>query len=198
MSSATSSSSGTATPDYRAALAARLRGQNIIVPDVLRTIYDNPTVRLNDTDFLTQRLDAWLEKYVPTVSQRAKQTKINTPLASSYFLYNDVASLKKELKADEVDNIIPILVYHHNISAQEAVNMAIKDLEKSYKTFTAAVERLKSAVDAEPEDVRRDVNVWVDACVDLIVRNVAWSLAVPRYLPRAALSDRSSAFKVVL
>jgi hypothetical protein len=85
MSSATSSSSGTTTPDYRATLAARLRGQTIIVPDVLRTIYNCPTVRLNDTELLTQYLDVWLEKYVPNASQRAKQAKVNTPLISSYF-----------------------------------------------------------------------------------------------------------------
>lgn len=68
------------TPDFRAALAARLRGQIFIVPDVLRTIYKNSSSRLNDTDFLTRRLDAWLEKYVPTVSQRSKQRKVDAPL----------------------------------------------------------------------------------------------------------------------
>jgi hypothetical protein len=85
MSSITPPSSGNMTPDFRAALAARLRGQIIIVPDVLRTIYNNSSPRLNDTDFLTRRLDAWLEKYVPTVSQRFKQRKVDAPLISSYF-----------------------------------------------------------------------------------------------------------------
>jgi type II secretory pathway predicted ATPase ExeA len=113
-------------------------------------------------------------------------------------LYNDLASLKKELKADEVDNIIPILVYHHNISAQDAVNMTIKMLEESYKSFNAAVERLERAVDAESKEVKRDVEILVDACVDLLVGNVAWSLATRRYLPRTAFSDGSSGFEVVL
>jgi hypothetical protein len=78
-------SSMTSTPEYRVALAARLRGQAIIVPDVLRTIYNNPQVRYNDTDFLVQRLEPWLERYVPTESQRAKQRKVNTSLISSTF-----------------------------------------------------------------------------------------------------------------
>jgi hypothetical protein len=366
MASITPPSSGTTTPDYRAALAARLRGQTIIVPDVLRTIYSSPIIRLNDTAYLNRPIDDWLEKYVPTIRQRAKKRKANIPLISSYFwtrvpmhkfevlasfmawiflwddeidcgsltldqdqrtdaycddaidfikscmqpelnlsrpvagrlhhsgcfvdigiamqdgqnkadrdryvnaliayidsvrasqaqwqvgvdsvedfidrrsktiavyptlythawaysiklpewvwdhesvqamvrevsvtvaLYNDMASLKKELKADEVDNIIPILVYHHNVSAQEAVDMTVQILEGSYKAFTAAVERLRCTVDAESEDVKRDVEVWVDACVDMLVGNVAWSLAIPRYLPRTAFSDGSLEFEVVL
>ncbi|KAF2827090.1 terpenoid synthase [Ophiobolus disseminans] len=354
------------SPDYRATLAARLRGQTILVPDILRTIYNNPKVRLNDTEFLTRRLDPWLDAYVPTEGQRAKQRKVNTPLVSSYFwarvpndkfavlgsfmawfflwddeidcgsltldndgrtdaycndaiafitsymqpelniarpapgrlhnsgcfvdiglamqdgqskadrdryvsalvaymnsvragqaqwqvgvsavedfierraksigviptlcthvwgygirlpewvwnheamqkmtyevcvtvaLYNDIASLKKELKANEVDNIIPILVFHHDISAQEAVDMTIEILDKSYREFLSAVECLKDAVSGEDEDVKRDFQIWVDACVDMLVGNVAWSLTIPRYLPRSALDDAGSGFKVIL
>lgn len=366
MASLTPPSSGTTTPDYRAALATRLRGQTIIVPDVLRTVYNNPTIQLNDTEILNGPVEAWLEKYVPTISQRAKKHKANIPLISSHFwthvpkeklevlasfvawiflwddeidcgsltldreertdaycddaiafikscmqpelnhvrpaagrlhhsgcfidigtamqdgqsktdrdryvnaivayinsvrasqaqwqvgvdsvedfierrsktiavyptlythawgygiklpewiwdhesvqamvrevsvtvaLYNDMASLKKELKADEVDNIIPILVYHHNISAQEAVDMTVKILEDSYKTITAAIGRLESTVDAESDHIKRDVRVWVDACVDMLVGNVAWSLAIPRYLPRTAFSDGNLGFEIML
>jgi hypothetical protein len=85
MSSAMSSSSGNTTPECRARLTARLRGPAIVVPDVLQTIYNCPTVRLNDTEFLAQHLDIWLEKYVLNVSQGAIQEKSNTPLTSSYF-----------------------------------------------------------------------------------------------------------------
>lgn len=113
-------------------------------------------------------------------------------------LYNDLVSLKKELKADEVDNIIPILVYHHNISAQDAVNVTLEMLKESYKSFNAAVERLERAVDAESKEVKRDVEILVDACVDTLVGNVTWSLAIPRYLPRTAFSDGSLGFQFVL
>jgi hypothetical protein len=73
MSSATSSCSSNKTSDYRARLAARLRGQAIVVPDVLQTTYNCPTVRLNDTKFLVQHLDIWREKYVPNASKGAIQ-----------------------------------------------------------------------------------------------------------------------------
>jgi hypothetical protein len=380
-------SSMTSTPEYRVALAARPRGQTIVVPDVLRTIYNNPTVRYNDTEYLSQLMEPWLERYVPTESQRAKQRKVNTPLISSTFwtrvprerlealgslmawffmwddevnlyvqnacetytdfeptplqidcgsltldndgrtdaycndaivfitscmqpelgiprpalgrlhhsgcfvdigavmqtgqtradcdrfvetlvaymnsaragqkqrnvgvdcvddfidrrvdnigviptlcshawgygiklpewvwdhesakvlmrevsvalaLYNDVASLKKEVIADEVDSIVPILVHHHNVSAQEAVDMTMDMLKTSYQKLLAAVERLNIAVASENDDVKRDLKVWVDACVDLVFGNVAWSLANSRYLLRTALRDGSSGFEVVL
>jgi hypothetical protein len=119
-------------------------------------------------------------------------------VARGVMLYNDIASLKKELKAGDVDNIIPLLVYHRNISAQEAVDMAVKSLEESFGTYTAAVERLRHTVNAESEDVKRDVEVWVDACVDMLIGNGAWSLATPRYLPRSAFSDGSSGFEITL
>jgi hypothetical protein len=113
-------------------------------------------------------------------------------------LYNDVASLKKEIDADEVDSIVPILVHHHNVSAQEAVDMTMEMLKTSYQKLLAAVERLNIAVANENDDVKRDLKVWVDACVDLVFGNVAWSLANSRYLLRTALIDGSSGFKVIL
>jgi hypothetical protein len=72
-------------PDYRETLAERLRGHTVVVPDVLHTIYNNPTIRVNDTKILTQCLEPWLNAYVPTEAQREKQRRANTSLLSSYF-----------------------------------------------------------------------------------------------------------------
>jgi hypothetical protein len=119
-------------------------------------------------------------------------------VARGVLLYNDIASLKKELKLDDMDNIIPLLVFHHKNSAQKAVDMMVKSLEESYGTFTAAVERLRGTVDAESKDFKRDVKVWIDACADLLIVNVAWSPAIPCYLLRSALSDGSSGVEITL
>ena len=75
--------------------------------------------------------------------------------------------------------------------------MTVQILDKSYQDFLAAVVRLKSAVSKEVEGVKRDVGIWVDACVDMLVGNVAWSLHIPRYQPRSALRE-GSGFEVVL
>jgi hypothetical protein len=39
------------------ALVAHLRDQRIVVPDILRTIYNNPTIRLNDTEYLASHFE---------------------------------------------------------------------------------------------------------------------------------------------
>jgi hypothetical protein len=97
-----------------------------------------------------------------------------------------------------VDSIVPILVYHHNVSAQVAGNMTVRMLEKSYQDLLAAVERLQTAVSTEHEYVKRDIKVWIDACFDMLIGNVAWSLTIPRYLPRTAFSEGHLGFEVVL
>jgi hypothetical protein len=112
-------------------------------------------------------------------------------------MWNDIYSLKKELAANEMDNIIPILVYHHDISAQEAVDMAVEVIDRSYRNFCVAVECLKGSVSEEITDVRRDLDTWVDGCLDMLFGHVAWSIQVPRYLPRSVLTG-GAGFKTVL
>jgi hypothetical protein len=79
------STSNTSKSDCRAVLAARLRGQTIAFLDISHTIYPTLTPRLNDTNFLAQRLEPWLKKYVPTEAQRVRHRKVNTLLVCSHF-----------------------------------------------------------------------------------------------------------------
>jgi hypothetical protein len=343
-------------------LVNRIRGQTIDVPDILSIIYNNPTIGLNDTDYLKPHYEKWLAAYVSTESQRIKQRKVNTPLMTSYFystapkeslpvlfstvawaflwddqvdsgsltlgqvatycddsiayirsclqpernirppppgrlhncecfadigramqhgkakadrdryadaladyingvreasaswqegvssiedfverrirtidvvptlypnawgcglklpeaiwngeplnrmirevsigvaMWNDVYSLKKELAQMEMDNIVPLLVYHHDVSAQEAVDMVIELLRKSYDDFCAAAERLEADVQRADAAVKKNVRVWKEACLDVLLGHVAWSMQVPRYMLGAGLKG-GAAFKVVL
>jgi hypothetical protein len=343
-------------------LVNRLRGQTIDVPDILRTIYNNPTIGLNDTEYLKPHYEKWLATYVSTETQRIKQRKVNTPLMTSYFyptapkeslpilfstvawaflfddhvdgssltlsqvntycndaiafirsclqpernitppppgrvhncdcfaeigramqhgqakadrdryadaladyiegvreasamwqdgvtsiedfierrirtidvvptlypnawgcglklpeslwngeplnrmirevsigvaMWNDVYSLKKELAQEEMDNIVPLLVYHHDVSAQEAVYMVIDLMRKSYDDFCAAAERLEADVQNADAEVKKNVQVWKQACLDVLLGHVAWSMQVPRYQLVAGLKG-GAAFEVVL
>jgi hypothetical protein len=72
-------------------------------------------------------------------------------------MWNDIYSLKKELAAMEMDNIVPLLVYHHDLSAQEAVDMALEILAKSWEDFCAAESRLRDAVEGASADVKISV-----------------------------------------
>jgi hypothetical protein len=112
-------------------------------------------------------------------------------------LYNDIVSLKKELQHG-VDNIVPVLVFQHDVSPQVAVDMTIKMLEDSYADFLSAVDRLEEVVKREHDDLKPDIQVWIDGCLDVLIGNIAWSVSTSRYLPKTALTAGGSGFKVVL
>jgi hypothetical protein len=113
-------------------------------------------------------------------------------------LYNDIVSLQKELAGGEVDNIVPILVYNDNCTAQEAVDKAVDMIKQSYRDFCAAVRHLKAAVVREQSQVTDDVDTLIDACMDVMVGNVAWSMHTPRYISRDAFNGIDQEFTIML
>ncbi|KAH7079800.1 isoprenoid synthase domain-containing protein [Paraphoma chrysanthemicola] len=103
-------------------------------------------------------------------------------------LYNDIASLKKELDGGEVDSIVPILVYNEDITAQEAVNKTVHMLASGFGEFRSAADRLRAAVSNDDIKVKSDVDTWIEGCVDLILGNMAWSLKTERYMAKAVVN----------
>jgi hypothetical protein len=68
---------------------------------------------------------------------------------------------------DSVDSVIPILVYHRNISAQEATDITIDMLAQSYQDFLAASQVLKDVGGVEENAIQRDIETmlsWVHRC----------------------------------
>lgn len=109
--------------------------------------------------------------------------------AMSIFLQNDLMSLVKELKNDEVDSTVPILVFTENLTAQQAVDRVIDLLRQSYDDFLAAASRLREAASNEDQKIKNDVNTWIDGAMDAIVGNYVWGMATPRYIPRSAFKQ---------
>ncbi|KAH7071553.1 isoprenoid synthase domain-containing protein [Paraphoma chrysanthemicola] len=113
-------------------------------------------------------------------------------------LYNDIASLKKELDGREVDSIVPILVYNEDITAQEAVDKTVDMLASGFGEFRSAADRLRATVFNEDVKVKRDVDTWIEGCVDLILGNMAWSLKTERYMAKAVVNPEGTGCVQVL
>jgi hypothetical protein len=113
-------------------------------------------------------------------------------------LFNDICSLQKELKLNDVDSIIPTLVYHHNISAQEAADAAFTMIAQSYQDFLAAKSSLRQAVMTRDSSLQRDVDTLIDGCMDVLVGNAYWTMHTRRYLRQDDFDSASNAFKIVL
>jgi hypothetical protein len=100
-------------------------------------------------------------------------------------------SLKKELADGEVDNIISLLVYNEDLSAQEAADITIDMIQQSYQRFRTAIKQLRVATYKEDPSIQRDVNKWIDACIDILVGKIAWSLHTPHYINRTAFDGET-------
>jgi hypothetical protein len=124
--------------------------------------------------------------------------RVRREVAIGVFIWNDIISVQKELKLNDVDSIIPILVYHRDVSAQEAADMAVEMIAQSYQDLTAAKNRLKHAVRNEDDAIQRDTEALLDGCTDVLVGNMIWSLSSHRYLTRGAVHDEGSAYTIVL
>ncbi|KAF2022960.1 terpenoid synthase [Setomelanomma holmii] len=137
-------------------------------------------------------------KFPPWIWEHESAKVIVWETEAAIALYNDIASLKKELDGGEVDSIVPILVYNENITAQEAVDKTVAILAAGFAEFTGAAGRLKVAASAEDVEVKRDLDIWIEGCVDLILGNMVWSLRTERYMAKAKVNEEGTGCVVVL
>jgi hypothetical protein len=84
------------------------------------------------------------------------------------------------------------------MSAQEAADAANSMIVKSYKDFLAATKQLRDAVSALDDLGKRDVEVLIRGCTDVLVGNVMFSMCSQRYLPRHIFDDEGNGFRIVL
>jgi 5-epi-alpha-selinene synthase len=113
-------------------------------------------------------------------------------------LVNDLGSLKKEIDDGEVHNIITVMLYNEDITVQEAADRVVGMLEQSYKDFLEAAQLLRDTISGEHAQLRADVDTLVDACKDMMVGNMMWTLHAPRYISREAFNGNGLGFTVIL
>ncbi|KAF2655196.1 terpenoid synthase [Lophiostoma macrostomum CBS 122681] len=93
---------------------------------------------------------------------------------------NDLLSVKKEIKRDAVDSLLPIL-YFRTGDIQAAVTDVVTFLEEEVRTFDAAAESFLQKYCASPIELQNDIRDFVDGCKQYVTGNLSWSLETNRY-----------------
>lgn len=114
----------------------------------------------------------------------------------SVFLYNDIASLKKEVIDGDVDSTVPILVWNEGITAQAAVLRIQKMIEESWERLIAAEKRLKSVTNTQ--QLKQDAEILIGGCKDIVVGHMAYSLRASRYMSSVTFLGAENSFQFVL
>ncbi|KAF2008694.1 terpenoid synthase [Aaosphaeria arxii CBS 175.79] len=93
---------------------------------------------------------------------------------------NDLLSIKKEIKRDAIDSLIPIIYFRTN-DIQTAVQQVVAFIENEIKDFDAAAASLiRKYLDAEPA-IQNHVHKFIDGCKYYSTGNLTWSLETDRY-----------------
>ncbi|KAF2022488.1 terpenoid synthase, partial [Setomelanomma holmii] len=132
----------------------------------------------------------------PRIWEHQAMSSLMHETAISVYLFNDVVSLKKEVGEGFFDSTVPILVWNKSISPQAAVNEAVKMMENSWQSLLAAAETLKYF--AKTEQDKREVQVLINSCKDIVVAHVAYCLRSSRYIAGITFEGCGKAFKIEL
>ncbi|KAF2468385.1 terpenoid synthase [Lindgomyces ingoldianus] len=105
-------------------------------------------------------------------------------LARMGIISNDMLSLRREIMHGQFESLIPLLMYHNNLQAQEAMAIAGDMLHECYIKFNEVEVELYKEI---PVDFQTTMNRYVKACKDLIVCNLHWSYGLKRYIDEGML-----------
>ncbi|KAF2008972.1 terpenoid synthase [Aaosphaeria arxii CBS 175.79] len=102
---------------------------------------------------------------------------------------NDLLSVKKEIKRNAIDSLIPILVSQFGDSSagscgddiQIAVDEVVTIIDESIKNMDHVAESLTSKYEHADEETRVQVRRFVDGCKAYTTGNLTWSLETDRY-----------------
>ncbi|KAH7031685.1 isoprenoid synthase domain-containing protein [Microdochium trichocladiopsis] len=109
-------------------------------------------------------------------------------------IVNDLCSLKKEMKAGGIDNVVP-LAFVCTGDVQAAIDMSMHSLRTSRERFDGAARQLLALADNEGDDVRRQVQDHIEVLRSNCVGNLVWSLQTGRYgLAESRQADGSQQF----
>jgi len=96
-------------------------------------------------------------------------------------LVNDIVSFVKELRDDQLDNIVPVLAIENGVPLQEAIERACDLVRSARQTLEAAEARLPYTDD---EELNKRIARYVQGCKDVAAGNLNWSYRNARYFGR--------------
>jgi hypothetical protein len=156
----------------------------------LRTVGTNPCVAAIQWAYgLTLPQSIWDHEATKAITRE---------VAISDFLWNDIVSLRKEIDDGDIDSAIPVIVWNEGCTAQTAVDRCVKMVEESWARLLKAEKRLVVAHAGESEKTKRDIEVLIGGCKDVLVGHMVYSLKIPRNMAAATMSEKDYSFKIVL
>jgi hypothetical protein len=89
---------------------------------------------------------------------------------------NDVMSLKKETRAGQVENLVPLLYVACGGSLKRAMGEAARLIERAARDVDAAEKELVERFAGEEEEVREGIRKFVDGSKFACTANLSWRL----------------------
>ncbi|EEH16237.2 hypothetical protein PABG_06324 [Paracoccidioides brasiliensis Pb03] len=101
-------------------------------------------------------------------------------------LTNDLFSIRKEIKDNQFDNILPLLVMRRGMTMQEAADYTVELIKESYRIVNEAQKRLP-ALEGKAKD---DLAEYIEQCKDQATGSVWFHELSPRYLGQGAYGEQ--------
>lgn len=93
---------------------------------------------------------------------------------------NDLLSIKKEIKRDAIDSLIPIIFFHVN-DIQTAVQQVVAFIQVEIRAMDEAAESLSAKYRDFDAATQQQVSQFIDGCKFYVTGNLTWSLKTDRY-----------------
>ena len=92
---------------------------------------------------------------------------------------NDLLSLRRELLHGQYESLVPLLMYHEDLSPQAAVDRGSEMIHQSYERFYLLEKQLYEQ--ARTEDLE-NLRAYLQSFKDLAMCNLHWSYGLKRYM----------------
>ncbi|KAI0436889.1 terpenoid synthase [Xylaria telfairii] len=96
-------------------------------------------------------------------------------------MLNDLFSLKKEIQHGDVYSIVPVLMHHRGLTAQEAIANTYIESGKGLSRFEAAAEALLKLVKEREPGQWEEVDKYITGCRYELTGHCIWSVVSGRY-----------------
>lgn len=73
----------------------------------------------------------------------------------------------------QLDNVVAVLVYHHGLTPQDAIDFTSQLIADDHAAFEAAKTRVPI-----PEDnpkLAQDIRTWIKGCEDIVIGMTYWT-----------------------
>ncbi|KAF2228450.1 terpenoid synthase [Viridothelium virens] len=162
--------------EQRMTLSKRLPSVREYMHRRMGTSAVNPCINLSDYAYGFDGFE--MPRWVATDVEFQKMcTAVNVIISAS----NDIFSIKKEIKARQIDTLVPLLYVEHGCNIQEAVDAAAEVVRTAVADLDESSRKLLEIMPTDKELQAVLVRI-VESCQFACTGNLNWTLSSGRYL----------------